>query len=163
MMAYEVKCERWVFKLASNLVGKAQQAYASLSTEDASDYDKLKQAILQKFDITEESYRQRFRSSQRKQNESNRELVARLDDLASKWLKSCKSAKEVRDKIIMEQFLNMQSEEIRIFIRERKPKTSEEAGKLADDFQQARKESSSEKDKKILGKIILRGTREVKI
>ena len=29
MVAYEVKAERWVFKLATNLVGKAQQAYAA--------------------------------------------------------------------------------------------------------------------------------------
>ena len=57
MTAYEIKQERWVFKLASNLVGKAQQAYAGLSTEDASSYDRLKEAILQRYDITEESYR----------------------------------------------------------------------------------------------------------
>ena len=41
MIAYEVKDDRWVFKLASNLVGKAQQAYASLNAEDASDYDTM--------------------------------------------------------------------------------------------------------------------------
>ena len=62
MSAYEVKREHWVFKLAPNLVGKAQQAYAALSAVDASDYGKLKEAILQRFDITEESYRQRFRT-----------------------------------------------------------------------------------------------------
>ena len=89
MTAYEIKQERWVFKLASNLVGKAQQAYAGLSTEDASSYDRLKEAILQRYDITKESYRQRFR-------ESSKDLVARLDDLATKWLKSCTKPEEVR-------------------------------------------------------------------
>ena len=147
MTAYEVKRERWVFKLASNLTGKAQQAYAGLSTEDASNYEKLKEAILQRYDITEESYRQRFRLVKKKSGESCRELTARLDDLASKWLKSCKSAEEVRDKIVLEHFLSMQPEEICIFVRERKPSTSEEAGRLADDFLQARKESSMEKEK----------------
>ena len=34
MVAYKVKAERWAFKLATDLVGKAQQAYAELSTED---------------------------------------------------------------------------------------------------------------------------------
>ena len=53
MIAYEVKHDRWVFKLASSLVGKAQQAYASLNAEDASDYDRVKKAILQRYDITE--------------------------------------------------------------------------------------------------------------
>ena len=59
-MAYEVQKERWAFKLASNLVGKAQMAYASMNAADASSYDKLKEAILQRYDISEESYRQRF-------------------------------------------------------------------------------------------------------
>ena len=150
MCAYEVKRERWAFKLAANLVGKAQQAYAALSVEDASSYDKLKEAILQRYDITEESYRQRFRTTRKKNGESSRELVARLDDLALKWLKSCKNPAEVRDRIVMEQFLNLQPEDIKVFIRERKPATSEEAGKLADDFLLARKESKSEGDRRSL-------------
>ena len=49
----------------------------------AGNYDKLKKAILQRYDITEESYWHRFRSVKKKTDESNREFVARLDDLAS--------------------------------------------------------------------------------
>ena len=60
MTAYEVKKECWAFKLAANLVGRAQQAYAALSSVDAASYEKLKAAILQRYDITEESYKQRF-------------------------------------------------------------------------------------------------------
>ena len=41
MTAYEVKAECWAFKLATNLIGKAQQAYASLRVEDAGSYEKL--------------------------------------------------------------------------------------------------------------------------
>ncbi len=48
-------------------------------------------------------YRQRFRAVKPKPGESSRELVARLDDLAAKWLKSCKTPEEV---IVLEQFLN---------------------------------------------------------
>ena len=72
----------------------------------------------------------------------------RLDDLALKWLNSCENIKEVRDRIVLEQFLSMQTEGVSVFIRERKPSTSEEAGRLADDFLQARKESCLQKDKK---------------
>lgn len=46
MVAYEVKKERWAFRLAPQLVGKAQQAYAGMSVADAGDYEKLKAAIL---------------------------------------------------------------------------------------------------------------------
>ena len=38
MKAYE---RHWAFKLAANLIGKAQQAYASLNDADASSYKKL--------------------------------------------------------------------------------------------------------------------------
>ena len=46
MRAYEVKEERWAVKLAPQLTGKVQQAYAAMSTEDAGDYQALKEAIL---------------------------------------------------------------------------------------------------------------------
>ena len=46
MVVYEVDRARWAFKLAPQLTGKAQQAYAAMSTEDAGDYDKVKAAIL---------------------------------------------------------------------------------------------------------------------
>ena len=46
MIAFEVKRERWAFKLAPSLSGKAQKAYAALSVADAGDYDRLKEAIL---------------------------------------------------------------------------------------------------------------------
>ena len=35
----------------------------------------------------------------------NRELVARLDDLATKWMKTCDTAAEVRDRVVLEQLL----------------------------------------------------------
>ena len=46
MKAYEVKEERWVFKLATNLVGKTQQEYEALGPEDAGSYKAIKEAIL---------------------------------------------------------------------------------------------------------------------
>ena len=56
MKAYEIQKERWSFKLAPQLIGKAQQAYAALPPDDSRDYDKLKDAILRRYDINEESY-----------------------------------------------------------------------------------------------------------
>ena len=106
MTVYEIKKECWAFKLAANLVGRAQQTYAALSSVDAASYEKLKAAILQRYDITEESYRQRFRSVRKKTGESSRELVSRLNDLAHKWLKDCESVDEVKDKVVLEQFIN---------------------------------------------------------
>lgn len=146
MTVFEVKRERWAFKLAPNLSGKAQKAYAALSVAEAGDYDRLREAILRRYDINEESYRQRFRTGKRGKDESNRELVARLNDLATKWLKSRKSREEVLDQIILEQFLKTLPDDVRVFVRERGPETSTDAAKLADDYLQARKEEQSNRD-----------------
>ena len=56
MEAYEIDKSRWAFKLAPYLSGKAQQAYASLSTEEAAQYDSVKEAVFYRYDIKEETY-----------------------------------------------------------------------------------------------------------
>ena len=60
MAAYEVPTSRWAFQLAPQLSGKAQQAYAALSGEAASDYKQIKEAILRRYDVNAETYRQKF-------------------------------------------------------------------------------------------------------
>jgi len=121
MQAYEIKPERWAFKLAPQLVGKAQQAYAALTPEAAADYEQLKKAILRRYDVNEETYRQCFRVATWKSSETARELVVRLEDLATKWTKDCKIVEELRDAVVMEQLLNMLPKEIRVWVKERRP------------------------------------------
>lgn len=92
MVSYEIKTDRWVYKLAPQLTGKAQQAYAAMSSEQATHYEAVKKAILIRYDINQESYRQRLRTMARKEGESNRELTARLDDVngyrtVHQWIK----------------------------------------------------------------------------
>ena len=65
MQAFEVAKKRWSYKLAPQLSGKAQQAYAAMKRHKADDYEEVKKAILQRYNITEETYRQRFRSARR--------------------------------------------------------------------------------------------------
>ena len=127
---------RWPFKLAPQLTGKAQQAYAALSPEDANSYDSVKAAILRRYNINEETYRQRFWGTTMKPGETPRELVTRLHDLVTKWGKDCKDVNNVFDMMVREQLLNTLPEEVRVWVRERKPKSCEEAGQLAEDYLQ---------------------------
>ena len=78
MTVYDVEEERWAIKLAPQLTGRAQQAYAAMSTEMAGNYKEVKKAILRRYDIGEETYRQRFRSVRKKESEAYVELVTRL-------------------------------------------------------------------------------------
>ena len=40
-----------------------QRAYAALAVADAGDYKRVKAAILRRYDITDDSYRRRFRAA----------------------------------------------------------------------------------------------------
>ena len=49
MVSYEVKEALWVFKLAPQLTGTAQQAYAAMPPAATGDYQELKKAILARY------------------------------------------------------------------------------------------------------------------
>ena len=152
MIAYEVDKSRWAFKLAQQLTGKAQQAYAAMPIAESGKYDEVKEAILRRYEIDEEAYRYRFRSVKKEPEETNRELAVRLRDLCTKWTRACKTKEEVIELIIMEQLLNTMPPNVRIWVGERKPQTSVEAGQLADDYQQARRraqDGSRQEPKKV--------------
>ena len=144
MTAYEVNRQRWVYKLAPQLSGKAQQAYAAMSSEEAVDYERVKAAILKRYDINEETYRLRFRSVTKSLDESHREVAVRVKDLAKKWLKQQATAEAVVEVVAQEQLLNTLPSNVRVWVRERKPTTCLEAGQLADDYAQARRQAGLE-------------------
>ena len=144
MTAYGVDPVRWAFKLAPQLTGRVQQAYAALPASEAGDYEQLKKLILRRYDISEETYRQRFQAAKKSEGESYRELVVRLSDLEQKWTRECSSMQEIRDLIMREQLLNSLPSDLRVWVTERKPKTAMEAGELADDYLQARKTAPKE-------------------
>ena len=137
--------DRHLFKLAPQLTGKAQQAYAAMAAEEAGDYDRVKTAILRRYNINVETYRQQFRAATKRGEESHRELLVRLQDLAQKWVKECDTVEKVVDMLVKEQFLDTLAPDVRIWVRERKPKDSEEASQLADDYAQARRQVREEK------------------
>ena len=138
MQVYEIDSARWAFTLAPQLTGKAQQVYAALSSDEAQDYNKVKAAILCRYNINDETYRRRFRGLKFKQGHTPTEIATRLQDLASKWLRDCTTADEVRDMVVNEKLLTTLPQDIRVWVTERKPKSTEEAAQLAEDYLQAR-------------------------
>ena len=138
MEVYDIGKEKWAYKLPPQLTGKAQQAYAGMQPEKAGDYKELKSAVLRRYDINEEMYYQRFKTSKRQEGESFRELAVCLMDLSKKWTKDCNTIEDIREAVVVEQFINILPDNMRIWIKERKPTTSLEAGKLANDYLQAR-------------------------
>ena len=82
----------------------------------------------------------------KKGDESYRELSNRLRDMATKWLQECDSVEDVLDAIAREQLLSSMPTTFQIWVRERRPKSSREAGELAYCYIQARGDKLNWKD-----------------
>ena len=82
MAAYEVEKTRRAYKLAPQLTGRAQQACTALIPATTGTYDEVKAAILRRYDMNEETYRQQFRTTKKKPDETYRELATRAHDLS---------------------------------------------------------------------------------
>ena len=137
--AYKWPPDLWTLKLAPLLTGKAQAAYANMDREKAKKYTEVKPAILKRYNINDETYRQRFRTTRPKAEESFAETEVRLRDMCRKWVKPDESNTEkVVDLIIMEQLLNVMPPYIQVHVREKSQKNAQEAASSADDFWRAR-------------------------
>ena len=138
IMAQKVDKGRWSQFLTPQLTGRAQLAFAALPSESAGDYDTIKTAVMVRYDINK-AYQKRFRSSTRSEGKTNCEIAVRLKDLLQKWTKTCKTVEYVQQFIGKEQFLEtLSNPEQKRWVMEKKPKTSITAGKLADEYEQAR-------------------------
>ncbi len=115
--------------------GRAQ-AYAALNSEAAFSYTKVKEAILRRYDVNEEIYRQRFRTASMKTGETTRELRMKLEDLTKKWTKGCDTVEKLQDVLVLEQFVNTLPADVRVWVQEHKPNTSGVAAQLSDDYLQ---------------------------
>ena len=107
---------RWTCLLAPQLTGKAQQAHVAMAADASNDYDQLKIAILRRYNINEETYRQRFRSQKMKTEESPK--VTRLTDLATRWTRDCTDIAQVIDLIVSEKILGGLPEDVRLHVSE---------------------------------------------
>ena len=68
----------WAPKLSALLSGRALDAYSCLSEEDAVNYDKMKLALMKRYDLTEDGYRRTFRGSKPEVDESPDQFIVHL-------------------------------------------------------------------------------------
>ena len=89
-------------------------AYAALTPEDAVVYDSVKGAILKRYEISEETCRQQFRTDRKKGEESYQEYVERLGDHFCRWVASKSIGLE--ELVKLEQFITSVPEDLRIWL-----------------------------------------------
>ena len=68
------------------LQGKALDVYSRLSSVDAVNYDALKDALLTRYQLTEEGFRVKFRTSRQESGETASQFVVRLSNYLSRWM-----------------------------------------------------------------------------
>lgn len=127
--------EEWSYRLVPLLTGQALEAYLAMDEEQAEVYTDLKEALLEKFNISPETYCQRFRSSTVPAGESPTETYHQLKNLYRRWVRPEEHSKEeIGEFIILEQLLRVLPYDAHTWVREHEPKSGLAAAKLAQQY-----------------------------
>ncbi|XP_069507570.1 uncharacterized protein [Ambystoma mexicanum] len=130
--------KRWAFFLAPLLTGVMQGAYQAANPTGDTPYAELKKTILERLGMDEESYRIKYRETRLKPGESPRQLFYRIQDLAEKWLQpSTATVGQIRDKIMLEQFVEALPSPIQRWVRQHHHLTLPEAIDVATAYHKA--------------------------
>ncbi|KAL8569672.1 hypothetical protein ACOMHN_005789 [Nucella lapillus] len=136
----------WAMILSALLTGKALNIFSTLPAVQQSDFDCLKKALLQGFDLTEEAFRKKFRSVRLQAGETYIQFGARLEHYFQKWLELSGTGEEfleLKELILREQVLTGCGPELTIHLRERQPKTTAELLQMAEIYREARADTKS--------------------
>ena len=137
-----VPAVEWVANLVPRLNDKSRSVYLELSVEESKDYEKNKVAILEPHQLTEDHYRHKFRTSQKIPGEDFVMWAKRTCRYLDSWMRVAGAAGDlgkVLEQFMMEKMYDSVSAELRIWLKERKPETAVELGRLANEHVQAKK------------------------
>lgn len=130
------KRETWAVRASVCLSGKAAECYNALSDTDAKDYDKLKAALLARYQLTADVYRRRFRTSRKKDGETYISFGVRLTEDLTKW-QEMSGLSSLQELVLLEQFCQTLSADMMSFVKERRPKTLRAAAEAAELYAEA--------------------------
>ena len=133
--------DTWATGLSALLQGKALDVYALMPKEDALNYDKLKVALLKRYELTEEGFRRKYKKCRPENGETFQQFTTRMKSYFTRWIDMAsieKSYKGLQDLILREQLTFICNRDLELFLREREPKSLEQASKLADQYKEAR-------------------------
>ena len=109
--------------MQSVLVGKAQEIYGSLSVEQSSDYEHVKEAILKVYELVPEAYRQKFRNYLKYDCKTHVEFARKNENLFNRWCHSMQIGQDfekLKQMVLLEEFKDKVRPDIRSHIEEQK-------------------------------------------
>ena len=101
--------ENWCTSLSALRTGRALDVFCHLSESEAMDYDRVKEVLQKRYNLTEDGYRQKFRAGTPDDGENANMFIVRLKTYLEKWMKLFETPQtydELRDLCIREQFLD---------------------------------------------------------
>jgi len=109
----------WAVYFAALFKGKALDVYVRLPPEHAQDYDELKKALLKRYALTEEGYKQKFYESKPEKGESPQQFLVRFDSYFLRWLELAEAPQSfdgVRALMVKERYLANCHKNLEIFL-----------------------------------------------
>jgi len=131
----------WALYLSALLKGKSLQCYSRLGEVDARDYNKLKAALLRRFDLTADGFRRKFYDSKRDREETAAEFVVRLAGYLDRWIHLVgieSTFEDLKALLVRERFLESCDDRLALYLRERASSKLDEVVSLADHYIEAR-------------------------
>ncbi|PIK40206.1 hypothetical protein BSL78_22954 [Apostichopus japonicus] len=141
----EIPSKRWPILLEPYLTGKAQKAFHILSESQKQSYVVVKDALLAAFQLTPDTYREKFRSAVKGPSETFRQYGSRLSLYLRRWtaptdrLASSPEFTRIMDLIAVDQMISsLRDESLRLKLLEQKWTSLVEISDFADNILVAR-------------------------
>ena len=136
-VSLEWPIDKWALNLSALLHGIALDVYNRQPVNDTSNYDSLKEALLRRFLLTEEGFREKLRTAKPERGESFGQFMTRLEGYFNRWIELGhvdKTYQGLKDALLREQAMSVVTRNLRIFRMERKPNDIGEMSILAEQY-----------------------------
>ncbi|XP_077790714.1 uncharacterized protein LOC144328922 [Podarcis muralis] len=137
---FQVREEDKMMILRARISGPLAEIYAQMTEEQSQNFEVYEQLIYTRFGITSEQLREKFRSVTKVREETYAQLGAKIKTYLTRWLEqeNADTVPKIREVIALEQFYDTINGQLKYLIKERNPKTIEEAAGLADKINEIR-------------------------
>ena len=133
--------KHWSLCLAENLSGSCLEVIQSMPNDDATDYEKLKTKLLERFKYNQEGYRKQFKSCKPKLDENFDTFFDKLGQSLDKWITASDIEKgdfnKLRCLILFEQLYETCNPNLVRFLKERNPSDEKEIKEHAHLYEKA--------------------------
>ncbi|KAI8491662.1 hypothetical protein Bbelb_304670 [Branchiostoma belcheri] len=130
---------------------RALEVYSRLPEDEARSYTAVKQALLKRYNLTEEGFRAKFRQNKAEEGESPQQFIVRLTSYVylERWVQLAESSKSyegLRDLFVKDQFLEACPRDLAVRLREQGPSSLDELVGMAQHYLEAHERELGKKE-----------------